>query len=324
MIVKNITKLGGVDPEPITVFSAFDGMSCGAIGLDRAGVAVEKYYASEIDKWAIEVSNDNYPHIVRLGDILNWRSWKLDWGSVDLVIGGSPCQGFSSNGKHLAFDDPRSKLFFTFLDIYNHVKSLNPNVKLLLENVKMKSDHAEEISRLLGVSGVALNSKRWIPQSRPRVYWTNIPVPPPPKLGYKLVDVLLREVPDKYVIPPKWDLSLYNNNDVAKNYTALDPNTAVCMVSRQYGNWRGTLVSVVLQDNGRCLTAILLPEHLRPTGKKVYRKLTPVECERLQTVPDNYTKAVSNSQRYKMLGNGWTVDVITHILKGLAPSKVLG
>lgn len=122
----------------ITVLSLFDGISCGMIALERACIKVDKYYASEIEFNAIAVSKRNYPNIIQLGDVTKWRDWDIDWSKIDLLIGGSPCQGFSSSGKELNFKDPRSKLFFEYNDILNHIKSINPEVKFLLENVKMK------------------------------------------------------------------------------------------------------------------------------------------------------------------------------------------
>lgn len=120
------------------VLSLFDGMSCGRIALERAGITVDAYYAAEIDKHAVKVSQANWPDIVHLGDVTKWKEWSIDWASIDLLIGGSPCQGFSFAGKQLAFDDPRSKLFFVYVDILNHIRNVNPSVKFMLENVKMK------------------------------------------------------------------------------------------------------------------------------------------------------------------------------------------
>mgnify|MGYP003144706992 FL=1 len=120
------------------ILSLFDGISCGRIALQRAGISNEKYYASEIEKSAIKISKSNWFDIEHLGDINYWWTWDIDWSSIDLILAGSPCQGFSFAGKQLAFNDPRSKLFFTFVEILNHIRSLNPNIKFLLENVKMK------------------------------------------------------------------------------------------------------------------------------------------------------------------------------------------
>ena len=122
------------------VLSLFDGVSCGMVALERVGIRVDKYYASEIDEYAIKISKKNYPNIIQLGDITNWKNWDIDWSSIDLVIGGSPCQGFSNAGRGLNFDDPRSALFFVFVEILNHIKEFNKDVMFLLENVKMKKE----------------------------------------------------------------------------------------------------------------------------------------------------------------------------------------
>ena len=157
----------------MNVLSLFDGMSCGRIALDRAGLSVGKYYASELDKYAITVTQANWPNTVQLGDVTNWREWRIDWSSIDLLIGGSPCQGFSFAGKQLAFDDPRSKLFFVYVDILNHIKSKNPEVKFLLENVKMKKEYMDVITRVLGVEPIFINSSLVSAQNRQRFYWAN-------------------------------------------------------------------------------------------------------------------------------------------------------
>lgn len=130
----------------LNVLSLFDGMSCGRVALDRAGIDVNNYYASEIDKYALAVSRARYLDIKHLGDVTKWKDWNIDWSSIDLLIGGSPCQGFSMAGKQLNFNDPRSKLFFEYVDILNHIKEVNPKVLFLLENVKMKSEFRDIIS----------------------------------------------------------------------------------------------------------------------------------------------------------------------------------
>jgi DNA (cytosine-5)-methyltransferase 3A len=133
----------------MNILSLFDGMSCGRIAAERAGLDVDNYYASELDKYAITVTQANWPNTVQLGDVTKWREWDIDWASIDLLIGGSPCQGFSFAGKQLAFDDPRSKLFFVYVDILNHIRSLNPDVKFLLENVRMKKEFLDVITESL-------------------------------------------------------------------------------------------------------------------------------------------------------------------------------
>ena len=151
------------------VLSLFDGISCGRVALERAGIEYEKYYASEIDKFPIKVAQKNFPDTIQLGDVKNWREWDIE--KIDLIIGGSPCQGFSFAGKQLNFDDPRSKLFFDFVDIVRHFK---PKY-FILENVVMKQEFQDIITEYMGVKPIMINSSLVSAQKRRRLYWTNIP-----------------------------------------------------------------------------------------------------------------------------------------------------
>jgi len=167
------------------VLSLFDGMSCGQIALERVGIQVEKYYASEIDKYAIKVTKKNHPKTIQLGDVTKWREWDIE--QPDIIIGGSPCQGFSFAGKQLNFEDPRSRLFFEFVDILKHYK---PKY-FLLENVKMKKEFQDVISEYLGVQPIEINSALVSAQNRKRLYWTNIPdVSVPDDKGILLKDIV--------------------------------------------------------------------------------------------------------------------------------------
>ena len=185
----------------MNVLSLFDGMSCGRIALDLSNIKVNWYGASEVDKYATQVSEKNYPDIERLGDVTLWDFWNIDWKSIDLVIAGSPCQGFSFAGKQLAFDDYRSKLFFTFVDILNHIRSKNPNVKFLLENVRMKKEFQDIISDFVGVQPVMINSSLLSAQNRVRLYWANWDFKQPEDKGILIQDIILnaKEVEDKYI-----------------------------------------------------------------------------------------------------------------------------
>ena len=175
----------------MNILSLFDGISVGYLALQRAGVEVNKYYASEIDEYAIQVSEKNYPDIIRLGDVQDWKRWDIDWSSIDLLIGGSPCQGFSFAGKQLNFEDERSKLFFEYVDILNHLKAVNPDIKFLLENVRMKKEYQDIITEHLGVQPVMIDSTLVSAQRRKRVYWTNIAdIKPPCDKGILLKDIV--------------------------------------------------------------------------------------------------------------------------------------
>ena len=380
----------------MNVLSLFDGMSCGRIALDRLGIPVDKYYASEIDKFAIQVSEANYPDIIRLGDVCDVKAEDLE--PIDLLIAGSPCQGFSFAGHQLAFDDPRSALFFEFVRL---LKECKPKY-FLLENVRMKKEFLDIISEQVGCEPIFINSALVSAQSRQRYYWTNIPsIEQPEQRGIVLRDILESEVRDEFRYSKKsieymergndkWQQAGKRRADRYEQTADKDKSFAIT------ANWHkgvpynyfkeqthdtpkqvGTASDIKGHD---ILKRVYPPEGKSPTlttmgggnrepkvvtggalrarskkdGKQVewketkpkqmlelrkdkksnaistvskdslvvedevhWRKLTPIECERLQTVPDNYTDCVSNTQRYKMLGNGWTIEVIAHIFKNM-------
>jgi DNA-cytosine methyltransferase len=273
------------------VLSLFDGISCGQVALERAGIDVDNYFASEIDKHAIKVTQSNYPDTIQLGDVRDIDCSELP--KIDLLIGGSPCQGFSYIGKHLNFEDPKSKLFFEYARILNEC---NPTY-FMLENVRMKKEYMDVITETIGVEPIEINSSLVSAQSRPRIYWTNIPnVEQPTDLGIKLNDVLEDNPTDCWLTESHkkwWDKN--KDYQLQKCYSSLDKEKAICMTARQYASWNGNYIST---DNG-------------------IRKLSPIECERLQNLPDGYTDMASTTQRYKMLGNAWTVGVIEHIFKNM-------
>jgi len=303
----------------INTLSLFDGMSCGRIALDRAGIEIDNYYACELDKYAVQVTQTNWPETVQLGDVTKWREWDIDWGSIDLLIGGSPCQGFSFAGKQLAFDDPRSALFFEYVNILRFLKAINPNIKFMLENVKMKKDHLDVISKYLGVEPVFINSALVSAQNRQRYYWANWDFGQPEDRGSLLEEVLETGVVDRdkaYCI----DANYYKGTNIEQYIKKSRRQIAFTERRTDEAKRIRRAKELVARDDGKmnCLTATYsLKEHTILDESVYYRKLTPIECERLQTVPDNYTNHVSNTQRYKMLGNGWTVDVIAHIFRGL-------
>ena len=280
--------------KSINVLSLFDGISCGKIALDKTGIPIKNYYASEIEKNAIKISKKNYPNIIQLGDVTNWREWDIDWNSIDLLIGGSPCQGFSRAGKQLNFKDPRSKLFFEYVDILNHLKEVNPNIKFLLENVDMKQEYVSIINSYLKVEPIIINLRTLSAQNRKRLYWTNWDVTPLFKDSKEVVkDILLpiENISDNFFHKTRTIESILNSNFAQERKMLQNLNDKCsCLLARDYKDPKCVI------QNG------------------ILRKLTPIEYERLQTVPDNYTEGVSNTQRYQMLGNGWTVDVISYIL----------
>lgn len=438
----------------MNVLSLFDGISCGQEALKRAGIKVDKYYASEIDEYAISIAQKNFPNTIQLGDVAQIQTDKLP--KIDLLIGGSPCQGFSFAGKQLNFSDPRSSLFFEYVRILNQVKP----TYFLLENVKMKKEYRDIISKCLGVEPIEINSALVSAQNRKRLYWTNIPgIMPPEDKGIMLKDIvhenvdvdvstiskngkahaltasyngavawnsyerkqrtMLFETLAEYIVPFDKTLQILNKEvergkvgyfrkdsqanrvyyihgkavtlcgdagggggaakmgqylfghtksnqqgnrvycedekgctlNASSGGIAGKGNLLLGVVNRARGNNTGglrnngtkspTLSSNSWEHNNHLMFGCITPDRVNKrqngqrfsNGNKFYtltaqdrhgvlvegyiRKLTPIECERLQTLPDNYTEGISKSQRYKCLGNGWTVDVIVHILNSL-------
>jgi DNA-cytosine methyltransferase len=304
----------------INVLSLFDGLSCGNIALERAGIKVNKYFASEIDKWAIQIANKNYPGIIQLGDVTKFDETKLP--KIDLLIGGSPCQGFSFAGKQLNFDDPRSKLFFVYVYM---LKQLKPKY-FLLENVRMSKQSQDVISEHLGVQPIKINSSLVSAQNRVRLYWTNIPnVTQPKDKGLKLKDIL--EI-DGYVDRDKshcLDANYFKGGNLKSYFEKhrrqlVFSDNGLCHVGDADIKANQSTKRVYHPDGKAPTLTTMGGGHREPkvnTSETTYRKLTPIEVERLQTISDGYTEGVSNTQRYKMLGNSWTADVIAHIFKGL-------
>lgn len=316
----------------MNVLSLFDGVACGLEALEKAGIQVDNYYASEIDKYAIQIADKNHKNIKRLGDVRNISVYGNNLYNIDLLIGGSPCQGFSFSGLQLNFDDPRSKLFFEFVRILNELKVINPNIKFLLENVKMKKEYQDIISEHLGVQPIEINSNLVSAQNRKRLYWTNIPnVNQPADRKILLKDILESGVVDRdksFCLDAKYWKGTTLEQYLLKSrrqivFTEKRTEEAKLIrkeymkLGRDFSPRRGKELVPREDDKCNCLTTSLTKEHILLDESNTFRKLTPVECERLQGLPDNYTKGVSNTQRYKMLGNGWTIDVIVHILKNL-------
>lgn len=327
--------------KKINVLSLFDGMSCGQIALQRAGIEVENYFASEIDKHAINVTMANYPNTIQLGDVT-----KISGIKCDLLIGGSPCQGFSFAGKQLNFEDSRSKLFFEFVRLLNECK---PKY-FLLENVKMKKEYQDVITSYLGVEPIEINSALVSAQNRRRLYWTNIPnITQPDDKGIMLKDILLDEENQivaqrgRYKIDGvKQDHKMLVSGLATQTLEFRKDNKSNCLTTVDKDNYvlivkEATKKGYIEVRDGECFD-YTFPNSKTRRGRfmklksncltaanfdfmlfkdLLIRKLTPIECERLQTVSDDYTKFVSDSQRKRMLGNGWTVDVITHILKNI-------
>ena len=408
----------------LTVLSLFDGMSCGQIALRELGIKVDAYYASEIDKFCIAQTQLNFPDTIQLGDVRGVTLANLP--KIDLILAGSPCQGFSFAGKQLNFEDPRSVLFFQFQRIAHQAYYLNPDMKFLLENVRMKKSSEEIITRCLdGLRPVVINSALVSAQNRVRLYWSNIrtapanlfdgyntDIPQPADRGIYLRDILEDEVDEKYHIKDEvlqnlithkerneregrgfgmvvktpeekslavrvggkgmYDIIKINRHGQIKR----NQNKASCLTVGGHGSGNHSDIDIILQrprgkkgvsaytDKAPTLTAnaweqnnllcrrsvrqinpstesngrqpfqqnrVYNPDGISPalcssrrgqspliiTPDDILRRLTPTECARLQTIPDWYKWECSETQQYRMLGNGWTVEVIKHILSFL-------
>lgn len=333
-----------------SALSLFNGISGLHLALDKAHINVEQVYYSEIDKFANKVTEQHYPKDIALGDVTKWKEWDIDWSTVDLVSAGFPCQAWSVAGKQLGDKDERGMLFWTTLDIIKTVLEHNPKAKLLMENVKMKKDFEEYITHhtteALGyVEKTLINSALVSAQNRNRYYWTNFKVTQPEDKGILLNDILEEVVDEKFGLSneaidymgrlrngkPRWE---YHKSDIngkaacltANMYKGIPygvlqlPNESATKTGKAYSltaHYGGAAAWNSIERKQRTMIPVAesSEEHPNIYNGILYRKLTPVECERLQTVPDNWTACLSNTQRYKSLGNGWTIDVIVHILE---------
>lgn len=313
----------------MNVLSLFDGISCGMIALERANIKVDNYYASEIEESSIMISKDNYPDIIRMGDITNWREWDLDLSTIDLVLGGSPCQGFSRQGVGLNFEDPRSKLFFVFDDIVKEVKRLNPKSHFLLENVHMKKEWEKVITDYVGVEPIDINSKLVSAQNRPRLYWTDIEgVQQPEDKGVKLLDIIDRDLhlqdfikvngvwfdgsfsDNSMKLVSNWNGEIRVSQSTIKGYIVAEDGDGINLSFPTSKSRRGRVIKGKTNTlDTQCNIGVYYDNFIR--------RLNINELERLQTLPFGYTKIANERDAKKAIGNGWTVDVIAHILSYL-------
>ena len=332
------------------ILTLFNGIGGLPLACDRAGITFTDCYYSEIDKYANKVMEKHYPKAIALGDVTKWKEWNIDWSSIDLVSAGFPCQAWSVAGKQLGDKDERGMLFWTTLDIIKTVLQHNPKAKFLMENVKMKKEFEEYIThhteQALGyVEKILINSSLVSAQNRTRYYWTNFKVTQPDDKGILLNDILEETVDEKFGLSneaiaymsrlrngkPRWE---YHKSDIngkaacltANMYKGVPygvlqlPNESATKTGKAYSltaSYGGAVAWNSIERKQRTMIPVCESDKESPNvyNHVLYRKLTPVECERLQTVPDNWTACLSNTQRYKSLGNGWTIDVIAHILK---------
>jgi len=279
----------------MNVLSLFDGMSCGQIALDKLGIKYDNYFSSEIDKYAIQITQKNYPNTKQIGSVTEVKG--IDLPKIDLLYGGSPCQSFSTMGLYrggigdnVGFKG-KSGLFWEFVRV---LKETKPKF-FLLENVVMKKDWEDLISEALGVKPIKINSALLSHQRRNRLYWTNIPnIEQPKDLGLDFKDIIETKIDEKYYLTERAVERVRE-----KQGFDLVKEKAKCLFATYYKNNSNSREGQIVETDGRL------------------RRLTPTECEILQTIPLGYTEGVSDTQRYKMLGNGWTVDVIAHIFKNI-------
>jgi DNA (cytosine-5)-methyltransferase 3A len=309
----------------INVLSLFDGMSCGRIALDRLGVDVDNYYSCEIDKSAITVSLKNYPDIIQLGDIYNVDFSKLP--KIDLIIGGSPCTYWSiSRGSKREISESGIG-FDLFMQYKRALDICKPKYFLYENNYSIHKDIKWSITKKLGVRPILINSALVSAQQRNRLYWTNISrlIRQPKNKRIFLNDILESGVSwqDKsYCLTASYEGAVFWNT-LARNQKSMVAEPVSHPVrlghvgkghqSQRIYSIKGKSVNIMSNGGGQGGVSGLYKIDL-PNGDYHIRKLTPLECERLQTIPDNYTNHVAKTQRYRMIGNGWTVDVIVHIL----------
>ena len=290
---------GGAKPA-INVVSLFNGMGTLRQAFADMGIPVNKYYSSEIKPYAIELQQHHFPDVIQVGDINNWKEWDIDWKTIDFIGSGSPCQDLSAAGKRAGLNGSRSSLFFVFVEILEHCKSLNPNVKFLQENVgsAMKVD-VGVMSRELGVYPVRINSELLTAQLRDRYYWTNI------KTKNTIFDVVVD-------IPQPKDLGI-NLNDILTSGTSKEKKHN-CLNTRSGSG--GSQKYLIHRNNTTGMITLIEDE-----GK--FRTCNKIEMCRLQGFKDNYCDTISNAKSGSLLGDGWTLPIIIHILSfwGMSEKK---
>lgn len=345
----------------MNVLSLFDGMSCGQIALAELGIPVEKYYASEVDKFAIKATMQNFPNTIQLGDVRKLDISLLD--KIDLIIGGSPCTNLSMSGKRkglatkegmevldlktyleLKKDDfefeGQSYLFWEYIRIYHELIERGDNTKFFLENVEMGKKWESVFNEAIGREGIHINSALVSAQNRRRIYWTDIhnDIPQPEDRGILLWDILEEDVDEKYFLSDKMiecsslgvacegvnHPALHQEEQIQEKFekgevTVQKDNLVIVSGTvrtfggkhfREIKSGKSCTLLALARNDGNSQPCIRIGTQIR--------RLTPTECARLQTVPEWYKwDGISDTKRYKMLGNGWTIEIIKHIFKYL-------
>jgi DNA (cytosine-5)-methyltransferase 3A len=317
----------------MNVLSLFNGMNTGRQALENVGIKVDKYYSSEIKPYAIELTQYHFPDTIQVGDVTKWREWDIDWQSIDLILSGSPCQDLSAAGKRAGINGSKSSLFFVFVDILNHIKSLNTNVLFLQENVGSASKLDVGImSRALGVYPCRINSCLVTAQLRDRYYWSNIrtkesffdivtDIPQPKDKGIMFKDIITSGYVEKIktgclmesisrVQHTQNGIKSREKFRVPQIYVDTDKHTCLNTSS---GTTEKSKQEYLLHRNETTGMITLIKEN-----EKV-RTVNKIEMCRLQGFPDNYCDILSTAKAGSLLGDGWTLPVIEHIFSFLKP-----
>jgi DNA (cytosine-5)-methyltransferase 3A len=312
----------------MNVVSLFNGMNTGRQALENIGIKVDKYYSSEIKPYAIELTQHHFPDTIQVGDVTKWRDWDIDWKSIDLILSGSPCQDLSAAGKRAGINGSKSSLFFVFVEILEHIKSLNPNVLFLQENVGSASKLDVGImSRALGVYPVRINSSLVTAQLRDRYYWSNIKtketmfdvvtdIPQPKDKGIMFKDIIT----DGYVERVKSLALLESESRVCTsqesikkraskefiNMIYVDTDKHVALKMQGHRNNQGSQNSLKHRNETTGMITLIHKEG-------IVRTVNKIEMCRLQGFPDNYCDILTTSKSGSLLGDGWTLPIIEHI-----------
>jgi hypothetical protein len=279
----------------MNVVSLFNGMNTGRQALENVGIKVDKYYSSEIKPYAIELTQHHFPDTIQVGDVTKWKEWDIDWSSIDLILSGSPCQDLSAAGKRAGINGKKSSLFFVFVEIFEHIKTLNPKVLFLQENVGSASKLDVGImSRALGVYPARINSKLVTAQLRDRYYWSNI----------RTKETIFDLVTD---IPQPKDKGILLK-DIIKS-GSVDRNKSLCLIERYIGAVPKSEAAIqkflINRVDFGSYTVVLENILFRPFNK--------IEMCRLQGFPDNYCDILTTAKAGSLLGDGWTLPIIEHI-----------
>jgi len=317
----------------MNVLSLFNGMNTGRQALENVGIKVNKYYSSEIKPYAIELTQYHFPDTIQLGDVTKWKDWNIDWSNIDLVLSGSPCQDLSAAGKRAGINGKKSSLFFTFVDILNHIKELNPKVLFLQENVGSASKLDVGImSRELGVYPVRINSSLVTAQLRDRYYWSNIrtkedgmfgdlitDIPQPKDRGIMFKDIITggKVERDKALALLESESRVCTSQESIKKRAKRQFINIVYQVnpSKESNNQQPFMQNRIYDVKGKSisLTECMAHKIKYQTEDKIVRTVNKIEMCRLQGFPDNYCDILSTKKAGSLLGDGWTLPIIEHI-----------